>query len=177
MLRRGSMAVIGIVACAGFGHTWIARAQEKPKIALKDLAWMIGDWRTEVDGELLQESWLAPLGDAMCGTFRWVKKDGKTSLFEFLTITDDGGELAFRFRHFSRSLKAWEEKDAPLTFKLTRATEQEAVWENPEQKALMKMTYRREGADKLTVALESTDKDGAVGKQEYHFTRSKSGGS
>ena len=113
----------------------------------------------------------------MCGTFRWVKKDGKTSLFEFLTITDDGGELAFRFRHFSRSLKAREEKDAPLTFKLTRATEQEAVWENPEQKALMKMTYRREGADKLTVTLESTGKEGAAGKQEYHFTRSKSGGS
>lgn len=177
MKRRGSISMVGMVVLAGVGHAWFARAEERSKTSLKDLAWMVGDWRTEVGGGQLQESWAPPQGDAMIGTFRWGKKDGTTSLFEFLTIVDDGGELVFRFRHFGKGLAAWEEKDAPLTFKLTRSSEQEAVWENPTQKALMKMTYRKDGADKLNIALESTGKDGAPSKQEYHFTRAKAGGS
>ncbi len=86
----------------------------KPKLA--DLMWLHGQWRGQIKGDVIEEYWSKPSADSMTGMFRWLTGGNKTRLFEFLTITQDPSGLTFRFKHFSRDLKGWEEKDESLDF-------------------------------------------------------------
>jgi len=170
MRKWGGRIAILSFAC-GFGVA-LATGEGKPKVRLADLAWLQGDWRANLEGgDQLQEFWAAPAGDSMVGMFRWMKKDGRVSLFELITIVEESGELTYRFRHFGRDMKASEEKDSPLTFQVSRAGDREFVFTNPSQTALMKLTYRQTGADTMTVRV-----GGGEGEtpKEFQFTKIKS---
>ncbi len=119
--------------------------------SLADLAWIQGHWILERNGDLLEEIWSAPEGNSMMGMFRWVKKGGKVWLFELMTISQEGNKVLYRFRHFGGDLKAWEEKEKPLSFQLKSVAENEAIFEGlPEQK-MRRYRFQKQGENSLVV--------------------------
>ena len=78
----------------------------------RDVAFMAGRWLDEEEGTLSEEIWSAPGGDSMVGMWR-LSVGRKVKVFEFLTMVEEEGKVAFRLRHFDRRGVAWEEKDKP----------------------------------------------------------------
>ena len=96
-------ATLVLTTAGGFGALALAD-QTAGKGRIKELAWMTG-------------------------LFRWSKK-GAAWMFELLTITEEGSDVVFRFRHFGRNLHAWEEKTEPLVLKLVESSAGRAVFES-----------------------------------------------
>lgn len=92
-------------------------ATDSPNPGIEDLAWIAGTWATDLEDQVLEERWSAPMANAMTGSFRW-SRDGAVWLYEFLLIeeTDDG--LFYYLRHFGPGSVGWEERDAPLAYQL-----------------------------------------------------------
>jgi len=64
---------------------------------LNDFAWLAGRWVDDAGGNLSEETWTAPAGDAMQGMWRYVV-GGKTQIYEMLTVSaEDGGLVAGGF--------------------------------------------------------------------------------
>jgi len=139
---------------------------------LKDLEWMSGRWVCRQGDDQLEETWAPPLGDTALGMFRWVR-EGKTWMYEMMTIEPEAGGLVFRLRHFGRQLKPWE-KDGPLTYPLKSLTGTEAVFEHPTESDPKRFIYRRQG-DRLFVRLEAEDVGGEAGTKadEFQFDLAK----
>jgi len=171
-------AVFSVVGAAGMtgvmdltsGQSEAGKAPVAKRLDINQLGWIEGDWRTTIDGDVLQEVWSEVLGDSMMGMFRWTK-GGQVKLFELCTITQENGDIAYRFRHFSRLHVSWEEKDKPISFKLTKLSENEAVFENPEQANLNRLTYRRMDDGSMKVILDGQGKDGKPSTKEFHYRR------
>lgn len=112
------------------------------------LSWMVGRWKGRADGQPYEEHWSLEKG-AMVGMFR--KMHGANSVFfEIMVIEPGASGPVLRLRHFGPGLlKAWEEKDAFVAFRLTQCGEKEAVFEGEGGQAGKRLTYRKEGPDGL----------------------------
>jgi hypothetical protein len=124
-----------------------------------DLAWMAGDWRRCLAGEIVEERWLGPRGDLLVGVNLTSSKAGKAS-FENMRIAraDDG--WTFWASPMGRT---------PVPFKLVESGAQRAVFANPEHVFPARVVYWREG-EELLARIEGTlrDKPAAV---EWRFAR------
>jgi len=101
----------------------------------------------------------------MMGMFRALT-DGAPRFYELITLVGEGSGLVCRFKHFGPDLDPWE--SAPLTLDLVDLSSQRAVF-------LMRgarrwMTYRRDGADKITVFFEN-EGEAHNPQEEYRFAR------
>ncbi|HXB56450.1 MAG TPA: DUF6265 family protein [Vicinamibacteria bacterium] len=139
-----------------------ADQEAAPPTSLADLAWIAGRWVDSSPGSLSEEVWTAPSGDSMMGMWRFVS-DGRTRIFELLTITTGEGGLELRLRHFDPLLVAREDKERPVVLKLVRRGDREAAFEGREYAGTVRITYRRT-EDGLAVTLE---KGGT--KEEFRF--------
>ena len=138
--------------------TYVLLAPPAPAATMADVAFMAGHWRDPAAERVSEEIWTAPEGDAMLGMWRFVT-GGQARIYELLSIRQEGTSLALLLRHFDPRLKAREEKDAPLVIPLVRKSEGEVVFEGQSTKGgLLRLTYRKQGADGLEGILE---KDGA----------------
>ena len=160
----GRMQTISLTVClaslAG-GLTFVVGASQdagpmKRRISAVDFAWISGGWSLEREGDTLEEHWSEPSGTCLMGVFRWLKKDGTVRLVEVLSIVIEDDGVFFRFRHFSPDLTAWEEKNQPLSFKLTRLTGELAVFENAEGKPFQRYSFEKDGANGLVVTAGDT---------------------
>ena len=70
---------------------------------LNDFSWLAGRWVDDAGGNLSEEIWTAPAGDAMQGMWRYVV-GGKTQIYEILMISADDGRIVMRIRHFAPQL-------------------------------------------------------------------------
>jgi len=147
-------AAAGVSWASHFGKEVPPPGQKTPSVS--DLAWIAGHWSMPRDGDTLEELWSAPSGNCMMGVFRWMKKDGTVRLFEVLSIVGEGDDIRFRFRHFGPDLTAWEEKDRPLSFKLTRLTDGEARFENGDRGEVNRYVFRRT-KDGLTIVVDDVE--------------------
>ena len=150
--------------------TGLAGAQGVPTTAIGDLAWMAGRWMDDSGGDVSEETWLPPSGDCMVGMWRWVS-GGKAKLYEFLTMTQDADEIAFRLRHFDRRSVGWEDKDEPLVLRLVASKEKEAVFEGSGTAGFLRLTYRRTADDALVSVLERGTSEKDAKRQEFRFRR------
>ena len=90
-----------------------AAAAAAPTATLADFAWLAGTWSERGENSISEESWQAPLGDVMIGTWRLVV-GGRAKVLELLELRQEGTSVVFRLRHFDGALVGWEEKDAPI---------------------------------------------------------------
>ena len=142
---------------------------QKPTTAA-DLAWMAGRWRTEVWGGVGEEVWVKNSDNSLMGMFSFVK-DGKPAFYEFLTLEPREQGLTLHLRHFHAKLIAWEDKDAPLLFAISKATTNEVVFERVDSAgARTKISYKLEAPDRLTATLERV-KDGKSSVDTFNFRR------
>jgi Domain of unknown function (DUF6265) len=135
--------------------------------ALSDYGWLAGRWIDDSGGNLSEETWSAPAGDAMQGMWRYVV-DGKARIYEILTLSAEEGGLVMRIRHFDPKLVAREDKSTPVVLKLVSTGARSAVFEGPEVggTGLVRLTYAMPSDAALRVTLE---KDGK--KQGFTFRR------
>lgn len=121
-----------------------------------DLAWIAGTWVTDLEDQALEERWSPPMANAMTGSFRWTR-DGAVWLYEFLLIEETEDGIFYYLRHFGPSSRAWEERDAPLTYRLSAVDPGSAVFESVTTPGDT-FIFTREG-DQLTIEIGSQDGD------------------
>ena len=129
-----------------------------PTATLSDFGWLAGRWVDDSGGNVSEESWTAPSGDAMQGMWRYVT-EGKARIYEILTISEEDGGLVMRVRHFDPRLVAREEKGAPVVLKLVASGDRMGAFEGPEPNGptVIRLTYASPSEGMLNVTLE---KDG-----------------
>lgn len=96
---------------------------ESPLASIEDAEWLIGQWAGDgIGGAEAYESWLAPSGGTMVGTFVQENADGTimfTDMFtEHMYLMEQDGSLVVKLKHFNSDLTGWEDKDGMLTFRL-----------------------------------------------------------
>ncbi|HKD16585.1 MAG TPA: DUF6265 family protein [Thermoanaerobaculia bacterium] len=161
-MRRIACAALAIVFA-----TDLAVALAATPIALQDLSWLAGRWIDDTGGNLSEETWSAPSGDAMLGMWRYVV-EGKARVYEILRLSAEDGTLVLRLRHFDPALVAMEDKATPYVLKLVSTDPRQLVFEGSEVGApgVVRLTYARPSDDVLAVTLE---KGGQT--RGFHFRR------
>ena len=159
------MKAHAIVAGLAFALLGVAplRAAEAPatRPTVAALAWLAGTWSFERNGRVVTERWTEPAGGMMMGTGQTVVKE-RTVEHEFLLIRADAeGTVVY---------VAKPSGQAETTFKLTRLTEREAVFENPAHDYPQKVSYALQPDGTLLAAIEGA-KNGQTRRVEFPYRR------
>lgn len=120
------------------------------------LSWMAGSWTGTRGRATIEEHWTQPNGNAMLAVSKTVA-GGKMVEFEFIKLVVKDGAIVYAPQPNGRP---------PTDFKLTSATDTEAVFENPAHDFPKLIRYVRNGDD-LTASIEGNGK-----KIEFKFKRS-----
>ena len=123
---------------------------------IADLSWISGDWQTAPGGRAqIEEHWTSVAGGSMMGISRTVAGE-KTVEFEYLRIEQRADGIYYVAHPKAR---------CPGTdFKLTKASANEAVFENPQHDFPKRIIYRKSGDDSLTASI-----DGGEGTKAMSF--------
>jgi hypothetical protein len=123
---------------------------------ISDLGWLAGDWQTASSGRAqIEEHWTQPLAGTMIGMGRTVA-GGRTVEFEYLRLEERGGDVFYVAHPKAR---------CPGTdFKLTIATAQSAVFENPQHDFPKRVIYRKNADGSVTASI-----DGGEGTKSQSF--------
>src|SRR4051794_6866282 len=129
---------------------------------VSDLTWMAGCWATpsSSSGSMIEEHWSKPVGGSMMGYSRTLKST-RVVFSEFMRIDAKENAIVYTPRFGQLS--------TPVTFRLTRQTANEVVFENPEHDFPQTILYRRAG-DQLYAAVEGKDK-GRQRREEFPYAR------
>ncbi len=115
-----AMILVGFTAPLAAQETRIGEEGfESPPATIAQMDWLVGQWSgTGIGGAPAHESWLAPTGSTMVGTF--VQEDGEEGIrfTEHLYLMEENGSLVLKLKHFNADLTSWEEKDDMVTFRL-----------------------------------------------------------
>jgi hypothetical protein len=141
-------------------------------VKVADLSWIAGNWQGEIGGDFIEEQWSAPAGGTLMGMFRWIKggKDGTVALYELLTLEPGAEGPILWLRHFSPGLVAREDKEGALAFYLVAHKPDEATFDNRDPGNPTRLTYRRQGDDRLVVVLGKL-KDGNWAGTDFVYRR------
>lgn len=172
-----SQLVVGIalLAVIGIGSAPWVRAADKPtpkeeplQAKIGDLAWIEGHWASKFGPNELDEIWSHPAGECMMASFRWIK-NGKIWMYELMTMAEEDTGIALRFKHFSRALHGWEEKDEAITLMLVELDNAAgngsklAAFQNPGDGGPTWLVFHRESPTRMTVRVGSSRDGGADG--------------
>ena len=158
-----ALSLAGILVSTAWAEEGSKPVQKVSQIA----SWLSGTWVGELHGSRIEEIWSQDHANHMIGMFRSLK-NGQELFLEFITLMQDGKDPVMRIRHFSQGLKAWEDKDGAMVFRLVQEEANKAVFEkDPETR----LTYHRQG-DTLHIRLEK-QKDGKSSGTHFTFKRVK----
>ena len=141
-------------------------------VTVADFAWIAGTWQGEIGGDFIDEQWSTPAGGTLMGMFRWIKggKDGTVALYEFLALEPGAEGPILWLRHFSPRLVAREDKEGAMAFHLIAYKPGEATFDNRDPANPTRLTYRRQGDDRLVVVLGKL-KDGNWAGTDFVYRR------
>ena len=136
------LLVIGsaIILSVGAGAQDVSREMGK-------LGFLSGCWKRVDPVQILDELWSRPAGDSMFGVGRTLK-DGKTVFYEFLQIRQRSDGIFY-------IAQANEEK--PVSFKMVKVNETQAIFENPQYEFPQRIIYERAIDGSLRVSLEGME--------------------
>ena len=125
-LVAGSLAV-----SPGFGaeprteHTFqLEDGEKRPDVTLEAAAFLVGRWTGSAFGERMEESWSAPTGGSMVGTFKLFSGD-EAAMYEIMLLTVEDGTPSLKVRHFNADFTAWEDRKDFVDFRLVKYSENE----------------------------------------------------
>ncbi|MEL6486883.1 MAG: DUF6265 family protein [Pseudomonadota bacterium] len=97
---------------------------ESPPASADQLDWLVGDWAGPgVRGHRATETWTAPYGGTMVGTFVQTNEDGSIRFTEHMYIRPVGDSLEIAIKHFNPDLTGWEEKNEAERYQLVAIEE------------------------------------------------------
>jgi hypothetical protein len=123
-----------------------------------DLSWLAGSWCGGEDGELVEETWLAPVHGELIGMSR-TSKDGRTTMFEFARIARVDGVLSFLAQPRGAAATAFRASGAGVDW---------IGFENPGHDFPKRIQYRRDGAG-LLAEIAGPDQDGKEQVLAYRY--------
>ena len=121
----------------------IALFQQGPA-NIERVSWIAGCWEGRAANRVYTEQWMKPLGGLMLGISRTVAGE-RAVAYEFLQIKVDGADLFY---------VAKPSGQAEASFKLTRQSEREAIFENPQHDFPQRIIYRLQTDDSLIARTE-----------------------
>ena len=129
---------------------------------LADLSWIAGAWQSAPGAKRQsEEHWTTAAGATMMGMSRTVAGE-KTVEFEYLRIEQRADGIYYVAHPKAR---------CPATdFKLTRASANEAVFENPQHDFPKRIIYRKGADDSLTASVDGGEGTRAI---SYAYRRMK----
>lgn len=135
-------------------------ARTSAATGISDLAWMAGTWTGEQDGVEMEESWLAPKGNALLGLHRDVKEQRMIS-FEFLRIEAAADGITY-----------WASpRGKPATpFKMIELKDKRVTFENVEHDFPQRIIYWLANDDELHARIEGKLK-GEAASEEWSWRR------
>jgi Domain of unknown function (DUF6265) len=137
---------------------FLGGARQSAKPTLNDLGWLAGSWSGSARGIEMEEHWTAPKGNSMIGLHRDVAK-GRTMLFEFLRIEQQGDQIVYLSMPNGRS---------PATpFPLKEVSGSRVMFENPAHDFPQRIIYWKDGND-LRARIEGT-MNGKAGSEEWRW--------
>jgi hypothetical protein len=141
-------------------------------VRVADFAWMAGIWQGEMGGDFIEEQWSDPAGGVLMGMFRWAQggRDGQIAMYELMSIEPGSEGPVLWLRHFGPRLVAREDKEGAGAFHLVSYKQGAATFDNRDPADPARLTYRREGEDRLVVVLSKV-KDGKPVDTEFSFYR------
>ena len=123
-------------------RTW-TEGTVSPAATIKDIQWLVGDWRGPLDGNMQQSVIFSPTKGHMPGFARSWAQDGTIGFYEINDFIEVNGSLEYHVKHFSGDLAAWEGKDGYQRHRLIALTDT-AIY-------LDGITVVKEGRDHFTV--------------------------
>jgi hypothetical protein len=143
-------------------HTLSGNPNVSTEAKLEDVKFLIGHWRGEGLGGIVEEIWSPPLGNTMMGMFRLVEQDA-VSFYELMTMAVEDGHLTLRVKHFGADLTAWEERSESVSFRFVKADSTAMYFEG--------LTFRFPSGDKLEVYIAMRNKDGTHREEKLTYRR------
>jgi hypothetical protein len=111
---------------------------------IEDVGFLQGVWRSEGKSHG-EERWTLTSANTLAGS-AWVADGSVLSFAEITSIQAVEGAVELHLRHFDGALnRAWEERDAPMRFRLATCDGTSAVFEGLGEKTGERITYRRSG--------------------------------
>lgn len=163
------MIDLRIAAVAALICFAVSPAQAEEPCSLAALGWMAGNWQNAGDPARSQERWVVAPNAVLMGS-SWEFPEGKTGFAEVMTIRSDGAAISMFLRHFGGDLaRAWEEKDAPMVFTLSKCAPASATFDGRGNNMGENMTYTRTG-DALLISANFLHK-GVPDHVEWHMIR------
>lgn len=140
-------------------HTFrLADDGERPAATLEDAAFLVGNWTGTAFGERMEETWSAPTGGSMVGTFKLFSGD-EPAMYEIMLLTVEDGTLSLKVKHFNADFTAWEDKPDYVNFKLVKFAEDELHFGG--------LSFYKRGDDRLDGYIVMRNGDEVV---EQHMT-------
>jgi len=131
------------------------------KAKIESAGWLAGTWESTASGRTVTEHWMAHAAGTMLGMSRTVAQ-GRTVEHEFILLREDeDGGLSFI---------AKPSRQPEATFKLTKATSVELVFENPAHDFPQRILYTLTNPTNLVAAIEGT-KNGKARRVEFKYSR------
>lgn len=147
------VAAAALVLIAAVAVAWPPEESAKP-VKLETIRWMTGAWRCDDPHEPLEEHWTEARNGVMVGMSR-IGDNPERTIYEIILIEEHATAPLMSIRHFGKGLAVRDRRVA--NFRLTSASEKEAVFDDPSNDFPSKIIYRLAGENKLLVRLENKD--------------------
>ncbi|QOI99735.1 MAG: hypothetical protein HRU70_04270 [Phycisphaeraceae bacterium] len=142
--------------------------------AVRSLAFLEGRWVGTMGDDPVEETWSPPMGDSVVGMFRW-QNESRTTLWELLSIRDEGGVPVLRLRHFNADFAPWKgECEGVAAMPASELTPSRVVFTNPSPiGGVSSCAYERTPADRLAIEIRFKD----PGRPTLRFDLGRAGAS
>ncbi len=158
-----AVVMLGSFVACGTTHPVPVTGSRPPAATLATIGWMVGAWQGAHGAGQFREEWSAPQGGIMRGSGSGLSAAGVTEFSEQLRIEARGDGVVYIASPIGQ---------ATTEFRLTRASEHEAVFENPTHDFPTRIAYTL-AADggSLVARVDGPDGDGGVRAIEFHLGR------
>ncbi|MFN0122003.1 MAG: DUF6265 family protein, partial [Blastocatellia bacterium] len=141
----------------------VLRRMGLPKVAVSDLAWLVGTWKHETATSTTYESWRRLSDKTLEGESWRVNKANQQKVFgESLLLAEMGDGIFY--------LPKTSDNPMPVAFRLNSTRAKAAVFENPKHDFPQKISYTL-NADGTVTALVEGVTNGQNRKLEFHYTK------
>lgn len=151
MLRP--IAALPFFLCAAFASATASAA------TLSELAFLKGDWTSDRNGFVIEETWTDAKAGVVLGTSRGVQNDAVRFL-RFAVVEDTAQGVVMRFKRYNADYTSWE-ADGPSVMRLVSAGDGAATFEATDPASDVKrIVYRTRPDGAIDVVANRTDADG-----------------